>query len=302
MPPSPYDDLDRPPLDECALERALVRPGGLWRRIRVVDTTGSTNADLAELARAGEEPGLVLVAEAQTAGRGRMKRSWTAPPRSGLTFSVLLPAEGSPLQLGWLPLLAGVALVSALRGFRTSPLAAGSPASAGPPPEALAGGSRTSASPPAGALGGPLAEAALKWPNDVLVGDRKLAGILAERAGDGVVVGIGLNVSLRPEELPVPTATSLAIEGAPTDRDPLLRSILRELADRLWAFHADGTDDLRAAYKELCGTLGRTVRVLLPDETTLTGRAADVDDAGRLVVESDHGTHTLSAGDVVHVR
>lgn len=90
MSESPFTDLARPPLNERALNRMLVRPESLWRRVRVVAETGSTNVDLAEAARRGEPEGAVLVAESQRAGRGRLGRSWTAPPRSGLTFSVLL--------------------------------------------------------------------------------------------------------------------------------------------------------------------------------------------------------------------
>jgi BirA family biotin operon repressor/biotin-[acetyl-CoA-carboxylase] ligase len=271
---SPYTDLDRPPLNERALNRALVRPGGLWREIRVVEETGSTNADLADLARDGAEPGLVLVAEAQTSGRGRMGRAWTAPPRSGLAFSVLLPQEDSVTRLGWLPLIAGVAVVSALRTFAE-----------------VEGASR-----------GRMADAELKWPNDVLIGERKLAGILAQRVDAGVIIGIGLNVSLRPEELPVPTATSLLIEGAPADRDPVLRAILRELAARHEEFRTGREAALHAAYREMCGTLGRKVRVELPSGSILAGEATGIEEAGRLVVRAADGEHCLNAGDVVHVR
>jgi BirA family transcriptional regulator, biotin operon repressor / biotin---[acetyl-CoA-carboxylase] ligase len=271
---SPYTDLDRPPLDARALNRALVRPGGLWREIRVVAETGSTNADVAELARAGEEPGLVLVAETQTAGRGRLGRTWSAPPRSGLAFSVLLPPEEPGPRLGWLPLMTGVAVVSALREFAEVE----------------------------GVRRGRMADAALKWPNDVLIGERKLAGILAQRVDTGVVVGIGLNVGLRADELPVPTATSLAIEEAPADRDPVLRAILRSLADRHAELRAGGEAALRATYRSMCATLGRRVRVELPGGSILTGEATDVDEAGRLVIETASGTHSLNAGDVVHVR
>jgi BirA family transcriptional regulator, biotin operon repressor / biotin---[acetyl-CoA-carboxylase] ligase len=262
---SPYTDLDRPPLNERALTDALVRPGGLWRRIQVVAETGSTNADLAEMARHGAEEGVVLVAEAQTAGRGRLDRRWTAPPRSGLTFSVLLRPD---VGLGWLPLLAGVAVVGALRGFAEVE----------------------------GVPRGRMGDAALKWPNDVLIGERKLGGILAERVGGAVVIGIGLNVSLRADELPTPNATSLALEGAPADRDPVLRAILRELATR-YATLGD-TEALRKAYVSMCATVGRQVRVELPDGSALTGLATDIDESGRLVV----GDRPLSAGDITHVR
>ncbi|MGH3380170.1 MAG: biotin--[acetyl-CoA-carboxylase] ligase [Actinoallomurus sp.] len=270
---SPYSDLDRPPLNERALNRALVRPGGLWREIRVVEETGSTNADLADLAREGAAPGLVLVAESQTSGRGRLGRAWTAPPRSGLSFSALLPQDDSLTRLGWLPLLAGVAVVSALRGFAEVE----------------------------GVQRGRMADAALKWPNDVLIGERKLAGILAQRVDAGVIIGIGLNVSLRADELPVPTATSLLLEDAPADRDPVLRAILRELAVRHEQFRTDEAA-VRRAYREMCGTLGRHVRVELPGGETVVGEARDIEEAGRLVVCGADGEHLLSAGDVVHVR
>ncbi|WP_369267305.1 biotin--[acetyl-CoA-carboxylase] ligase [Streptomyces harbinensis] len=206
-PPGRWSDLDRPPLNARALRTALVRPAALWTGLTVVESTGSTNADLAAAATSGAAaPGTVLVAEEQLSGRGRLDRRWNAPARSGLFVSVLLtPGHDVPAERwGWLPLLAGVAAVTAL-----SPVAE--------------------------------VETALKWPNDLLVTvdgtERKLGGILAERVTlpDGtaaVVLGMGVNVSLRADELPVPTAGSLLLAGArTTDRDPLLRALLRSLAD-----------------------------------------------------------------------
>ena len=248
-----YDDLDRPPLAPQPLQRALEPEG--WR-VEVLATTPSTNAVVAERARAGEPAGLVVVAEQQTAGRGRLDRSWVSPPRSGLTFSVLLRPAGGPS--GWLPLLAGVAIARALR---------------------------TQAQ----------VDAWLKWPNDVLVDDRKVCGVLAEVPVAGaVVVGIGLNVTTRREELPVETATSLRLAGAATtDRDTLLRAVLRELRTAL-----DDSEAAKAEYGDLCSTLGAQVRVDLPDAAAVTGTATGLDDAGRLVVD---GT-AYGAGDVVHLR
>jgi BirA family biotin operon repressor/biotin-[acetyl-CoA-carboxylase] ligase len=267
---SPYADLDRPPLSEAALRRALVRPGSLWSDLAVVEKTGSTNADLAQAARDGAGEGAVLIAESQFAGRGRLGRLWTAPPRSGLTFSVLLRPPVAAARQGWLPLLVGLAGATAVRRVAE-------------------------------------VEARLKWPNDLLVGRRKLAGILAERVNDAVVVGMGLNVSLRPEELPVETATSLAIEGATsTDRDPLIRAVLREI-ERLYRdwVAADGDADacgLRAAYLASSATVGMNVRVELPGDHALTGLATGVDGTGHLLVRAEGRDHALSAGDVVHVR
>src|SRR5262245_22841510 len=184
----------REPLDAAGLRRAL-RPDGLWREIEVVPSTGSTNADLLARALRGEPEGVVLAAEEQTAGRGRMGRSWTSPPRAALTFSLLLNPAVPPARRGWLPLLTGVAVAAAVTGVT---------------------GLRTG----------------LTWPNDVLAGDAKLAGILAEAVGDAVVVGIGLNVSTEPAELPNPgpsalPATSLRAAGATAlDREELLLAIL----------------------------------------------------------------------------
>jgi biotin-(acetyl-CoA carboxylase) ligase len=283
---SRYGDLDRPPLHEAALRRALVREDGLWRDVRVVEETGSTNADLADRAREGAPEGTVLVTELQTAGRGRLGRTWTAPPRSGLTFSVLLRPRVPQPRFAWASLLTGVAVATALRRM-TAWSQAG---------ERFLG------------EGGDVAvDVRLKWPNDVLVGDRKLAGILAEMVDGGLVVGVGLNVGLREDELPVPTATSLAIEGAPlSDRAPLLRAILREFATWYQEWTAlDGDPEssgLRTAYRDLCATLGREVRVELPGGERLTGMARDVDETGRLVVAGPGGERAVSAGDVVHVR
>ena len=161
------DDKGAPlSLDVTGVSAGLVRPGSLWRAVRVVAETGSSNADLLAAAGAGAAEGTVLVAEAQTMGRGRLGRRWASPPRAGLTFSVLLRPAGVPAALlGWLPLLAGVAAAAAV-----SAVAA--------------------------------VDATLKWPNDVLAGEQKLGGILAERAGTAVVVGIGINVWQARADLP----------------------------------------------------------------------------------------------------
>lgn len=276
-PESRWSDLDRPPLNVPALRRALLQPGGLWTSLDVVPSTGSTNSDLAGRAASLEE-GAVLVAEEQTAGRGRLDRTWSAPARSGLFFSVLLrPGADVPVERwGWLPLLAGVAAATGL---------------------ARAAG----------------VDMSLKWPNDLLVKvggeERKTGGILAERAGDdAVVVGIGVNVTLRTDELPVPTAGSLALANAiSTDRDPLLRAVLRSLEQWYGDWREAGGDPglsgVQAAYAADCATLGRTVRADLPGDRSVTGEAVAVDGHGRLVVTTENGERQpISAGDVVHLR
>jgi BirA family transcriptional regulator, biotin operon repressor / biotin---[acetyl-CoA-carboxylase] ligase len=287
---SPYTDLDRPPLSERRLQRALVAPYGPWRRLVLKAATGSTNADAVAAADSGEPEGLVVVAEQQTAGRGRLGRTWISPPRAGLAASVLLrPGQAdsgrgwpatSATSYGWLPLLAGVALVAAV--------------------DRLA------------AL-----EATLKWPNDLLVSGGKCGGILAEvvPGSNGippaVVVGVGLNVTLRRDELPTtPTglpATSLQLAGAEaTDRDPLLRALLREFFTWYDRWRSAGGDPqacgLRDAYLRSCATVGREVRVLLPSSEEVTGLASSVDADGRLVVRADGRDRPVAAGDLVHLR
>jgi len=279
-PPRPPRD----PLSEVALREQIVRPGGLWREVSVAARTGSTNADLVARAGRGAPEGLVLAAEEQTAGRGRLGRSWLSPPRAALTFSLLVRPVGVPAaRRGWLPLLAGVATATAVR--QVSGL-----------------------------------DAVLKWPNDVLLGQRKLAGILAEQSGDAVVIGIGLNVSTARDELPATDATgaagatalpatSLLLEGsASLDRGLLLGRILIE-AER-WYLAWRGTDlpgdpetsGLRAAYLGLCATVGRDVRVELPAGKVSSGMATGLHADGRLIVSTPDGQLAVGAGDVRHVR
>jgi BirA family transcriptional regulator, biotin operon repressor / biotin---[acetyl-CoA-carboxylase] ligase len=255
----------------------VVRRGGLWRTVEVTAVTGSTNADLLARAARGEPEGAVLAAEQQRAGRGRLGRAWVSPPRAALTFSVLLrPAAVPRARLGWLPLLAGVAVAAAVRDVAA-------------------------------------VDAQLKWPNDVLAGPAKLAGILAEAAGDAVVVGIGLNVSTELAELPPPgpgalPATSLCIEGAASlDRERLLAGILAGLERRYQAwcqvFGDTERSGLRAEYTGLCATLGRRVRVELPGGRLLDGLAAALDADGRLLVSMPPDADLpVAAGDIVHLR
>lgn len=264
--PSPWSDLARPPLSANRLQRDL--SGELWREVRVVAATVSTNADLAAEARAGAAEGLVLVAEHQTSGRGRLDRQWESPARAGLTFSLLLRPSLDMAHLSLLPLIAGLAVVEAV--------------------SAVAG-----------------VDAMLKWPNDVLVDGRKLGGMLVEIAGGGAVVGIGLNVSTRADELPVDHATSVALAGGITDREPLLKEVLRALGRRYtaWRWSGDPTSVL-PAYRERCETIGAEVALELPGGEVVRGLAVDVDDAGRLVVD-DSATGERRAwlvGDVTHVR
>ncbi|MEJ5866230.1 biotin--[acetyl-CoA-carboxylase] ligase [Pseudokineococcus sp. 5B2Z-1] len=298
----PWADLARPPLRGAALRSALVRPAGPLGRLEVEAALDSTSTALAERARA--EPGAwpdlsVLVAEHQVQGRGRRGRTFTTAPRAALTASVLLRAPaGSAPSLPWLPLLTGLAVVEVLR--RRAGL-----------------------------------QAVLKWPNDVLVpppprppaaatagpasaGPAKVCGVLAEVLPPGagapdegpvVVVGVGINVDARADELPAAGATSLRLGGAATtDRDVLLRALLRRLADHWerWGAAAAGGGPLPAGLtdpvREVCSTLGERVRVELPGGAALEGVAESLDASGALVVRTADGPRAVTAGDVVHLR
>jgi BirA family transcriptional regulator, biotin operon repressor / biotin---[acetyl-CoA-carboxylase] ligase len=271
----------RPPLDAAALRSELVGTGLGWRHLDVVEQTGSTNADLLARAAAGTDiTGAVLIAEHQTAGRGRHGRGWSASPRAQITMSVAVSVVDVPTTgWGWLSLATGVAVVDAV-----TPL-----------------------------LQGTGMELGLKWPNDVLAGPPdskgKLAGILAEVARPVVVIGLGLNVTQAPEEVDGPGATSLLDLGvAAPDREQLVRGVLRELGGRIVAWQAArGADwQLAADYRARSLTIGARVRAELPGGKEIVGTASAVDDHGRLCLETKgaagNETVVVSAGDVVHLR
>lgn len=261
----------RPTLSGSGL---LERAGDLpWRDLRVVSSTGSTNADVLEAAQAGAAEGLVIAADEQTAGRGRLGRDWVSPAGASISVSVLLRPSLAGEQWGWLPLLTGLAVSAGV----------------------------------AEATG---LETGLKWPNDVLVAQGrpgKVAGVLLERAGDAAVVGFGVNTAMTADELPVEQASSIVLAGAAApDPDALAAACLRHLYERYDRLRASGGDAGRSGlareYEQRCATLGRDVRVSLPDGAVLQGIAESVDDSGRLVLRRADGTVSVSAGDVTHVR
>ncbi|CAJ1507748.1 biotin--[acetyl-CoA-carboxylase] ligase [[Mycobacterium] holstebronense] len=267
--------VPRPPLDVTALRDGLTGPNGPWRAVDVVEDTGSTNADLLARAAAGEDiAGAVLLAEHQTAGRGRHGRHWSAPARSQLSLSVGIAADTVPTSgWGWLTLATGVAVADAIA--EVSGLQVG-----------------------------------LKWPNDVNAGpdkQGKLAGILAEVAAPKqvIVVGLGLNVTMTAEEAPDPAAVSLAMLGAAVvDRNLWADKVLRHLAMRVAAWRAAGgaDDALVSDYRRHSCTLGAQVRADIPGGQRVEGVAEAIDDTGRLVINTGDGTVTVSAGDVTRLR
>jgi BirA family biotin operon repressor/biotin-[acetyl-CoA-carboxylase] ligase len=274
------DRADRAALEPAVLrERVSALPG--IGRVEVADTVGSTSTALAEAAAAG--PGVwpdrsVLVADHQSAGRGRAGRTWTTPRGVAVTVSVLLrpglPAE----RLGWVPLVGGLAVARALRDLGVS--------------------------------------AVLKWPNDVLLPadddlpgwgrHRKVAGVLADLLADpdapAVVLGMGVNVGQRADELPVTSATSLAIAGVVADRTDVLVGLLARWLEADAAWRSTGGDAAAAgldrAWTALSVTPGADVVVDLPGGGTLAGRATGLAPDGALLVEAGGGTRAVHAGDV----
>ncbi|MGW8567073.1 biotin--[acetyl-CoA-carboxylase] ligase [Isoptericola sp. NPDC055881] len=285
--------MSRAPLDVPALRRDLLAPSGPLARLDVVDVAASTNTELVQAVR--RDPGAwgapaALVAEHQQAGRGRAGREWQTPPRAALTMSVLLRPRLPGAALGWLPLLAGLAVARTLEA--------------------------------AGVVG-----ATLKWPNDVLLPAaddvpglgraRKVAGVLAEVVpgvpGLAVVVGVGLNVDQTAAELPVPTATSLALSrpvsrpGDAPGRGALLGTLVRELVGLAAALEGAGGDAAAAGlarrYAAASATLGRPVRAELAGrDDVVEGTAVRVASDGSLVIATAAGERGVTAGDVHHLR
>jgi BirA family biotin operon repressor/biotin-[acetyl-CoA-carboxylase] ligase len=269
------DDAARTRLDPERLATLLAAASSDWPAPQVVDSTGSTNDDVAALAVAGAPEGTSVVAEMQTAGRGRLGREWVSPMGAGLWVSVLVrPGTVDKDRWGWLSLMAGLAARDAVRA----------------------------------ATG---VKAQLKWPNDLVVnaaacggdaGPRKLGGILSQVVDDqGVAIGIGINVALRSQELPVPQATSVFLEGGSPDREALLVALLATLHDRLAQWRrADPAlvDD----YREACLTIGRLVDVKMPDGSDVQGVVTGIDEAGHLKVAHGEDVRTVTAGDVFHAR
>jgi BirA family biotin operon repressor/biotin-[acetyl-CoA-carboxylase] ligase len=241
------------------------------------DTSPSTNSELLALLATTDLPDLTtLVTDDQTAGRGRLDRVWAAPAGTSLAISVLLrlPAGLSTDALGWLPLAAGVAMTDAVAAHVT------------------------------GIVG-------FKWPNDVQIDGLKVCGILSELApgGAAVVIGSGLNVGMSADQLPVPTATSLALSGAVGDdvADRVLAAYLRELrvlVGALWTAGGDAdASGLRVAAAERCTSIGRPVRAELPGGSERSGVAVGIDRLGRLEVRDDSGrVEPVAAGDIIHLR
>ena len=269
----------------AAAVQALLRTQEFGRRLHLLDQVDSTNRVCAAFAQQGEPHGTSVVAERQTAGRGRMGRSWFSPPREGLYCSVLVrPSDLNSDRLSWIPLVSALAAARAIK---------------------------TAAS----------IDVRLKWPNDLLHGERKLGGLLCEASSQPVsgvtsaappfvVIGIGINVNTPrgsfPRELQ-DIATSLAVaSGGPVDRVQLLAVLLNELEYAWDSLRVSPITALMSEYGQWCATIGRHIRVDLPGDQRLEGVADSITAEGSLrVLLTGSGSRRLveiRAGDVVHVR
>jgi len=281
--PGRFTDVTENKLDVLVLREQLVAPNGPYAALDVVTSTGSTNADLLSAADDGAADRTVLLAEEQTAGRGRRSRQWVSPAGTGVYLSVLVrPANVPPARLGTLGMVAGLALMHA--AVQTAGV-----------------------------------DAVLKWPNDLLIGDdrTKAAGVLSEVASDSgggqaVVVGIGLNVTPLPDGIEpgaggLPAGSFADVGAKTTDRTAIAASFLRAFVEMEAAWRLNDGDVERSGvltgYREACGTIGQRVRAELPDGSSITGVAVDIDAGGQLMIKLDDGTtKSISAADVVHLK
>lgn len=249
----------RTPLDEAEIN-SRVTP--YWR-VSVVELTGSTQNDLLQLVESKNAlDGQVIVTEYQSSGRGRLDRTFEAPAQSALLFSFYIKPRKERSDWGFIPLIAGLSLVRAITTIDT------------------------------------VMNVSLKWPNDLIINEKKCAGIIAQTTNEGIVIGIGLNVSMTPNELPVSTATSLAIEGSTiTDRNLLVSHLLNTFAELFEAWE-EGFE-LLDEYASASSTIGKKVRIELPNGENLEATVARISHTGELVL--DDGRH-VSAGDVIHLR
>ena len=236
--------------------------GAVLTTIRTVAETGSTNADLITLARSGAEEGLWLRAERQSGGRGRQGRDWASPP-GNLYVSTLVRLRPSDPLAATLALVAAVALDEAMRVWL-----------------------------PAGTA------LTIKWPNDLLIGGAKLSGILLERAGDAVIVGIGVNLAHHPD-LPDRPATSLAAHGADVDAATFLDTLAEVFARWLARWRGEGLVPLRARWSERAHPAGTALNVRLPDGEAIDGLFERLDADGALILRLADGTaRVIHAADV----
>lgn len=226
----------------------------------IVEETTSTQSELA----ANFSPGKVLVAEYQSSGRGRLDRKFEVPPRNGLTFSIALTSDFWRANQTWIPLVTGSVVAQAINKYAKRNLVK------------------------------------VKWPNDLIIGDLKLGGILSESREAGFIVGIGINIFQSSAELPIENATSLSMY-LEVNREALLIEILSQLGvifSGSDSISAKDFSDLKNEYRNLCETLGKHVSVTLPGSETLEDLAIAISEDGSLLLK----TREIRVADIVHLR
>ena len=228
----------------------------------MVDLTASTQSDLAELVNSSvAKSGEVIAAEFQSNGRGRLDRTFEAPPKSALLFSLYVAPKRARSDWSFISFLAALAMREVISKDIKD-------------------------------------KVSLKWPNDILIGDRKVAGLLAQQIGDGVIVGIGLNVAMSADELPVPTATSLALAGSNNlDRNLMLSAFLNQFAEIFKEWDSGG--DFLEKYRQVSSTIGRQVRVEVLGRDSIEAEAVAITAQGALILRDGF---EVNVGDVVHLR
>ena len=248
----------RAALNESAMNATL--RGSYWR-VSVFQYLTSTQSEL--FGKENLQHGDVFVTEYQSAGRGRLDRTFEATKSSALLFSLYLEPKRDKLEWNLIPLLAGLSLVTALTKLDQTIVTS------------------------------------LKWPNDLLIGEKKVAGILAEAHANGVVVGIGLNVEMSQSELPVATATSLKLENfTELNRNLILPEILKNLAKTIELWESSSNIVLEQ-YRKVSSTIGKEVEVHLPSGEILRSQAVGISDTGELQLASGA---RINVGDVIHLR
>jgi BirA family biotin operon repressor/biotin-[acetyl-CoA-carboxylase] ligase len=252
-------DAPRAPLDKKRISQEISR---YWR-VSVVEVTGSTQDDLYQLASSGNLiPKTILASEFQSNGRGRLDRSFEAAPSSALTFSIYIEPKVEKEEWSFLTLLAGLSVHEALHALD------------------------------------PHIEIGIKWPNDLLIGEKKFVGMIAQATDKGVVLGIGINVGMTTAELPVEGATSLSIAGfSELDRNLILAAVINHFEINLEMWEHD--QSFLSQYRSASLTLGKDVEVTLPGGEILKSRATDISNSGALILEDGS---EVTVGDVVHLR
>lgn len=259
------ETFNRPRLDPARIEGKLAQLGCSWAHLVVRDSVTSTNDEvLAFIDLATEHQVVVLAANEQVAGRGRLARAWSSPAGTCVAMSVLVPVRSVQGHVGAIPLRTGLAAVNALEALGFS--------------------------------------AQIKWPNDIVVlhGDElaKLGGILVQLHADHVVIGIGLNVDLAKDQLPIATATSLAIEGSALQREEIIAHIVAQLEKTLMTTEPAWLD----RYRQVCVTIGAQVQVTVVDGSVIRGTVENVSDDGQLLLNTGSEVVMISVGDVEHIR